>query len=357
MNLSPMMYRLNHAQGQKLPVANEQMQQQPQQQQQQQQIIPSHIVLQQQLDAATLAAAAANTTSSTTGVVNTSEQVFLNNLTTTIAGTELENDNAIPLTARQHGNTVTVNTTTTNNNTSLLHIQTQPSTTRHASNKNSNKTGIVITATTANKSGHTVLIQPSSSISSPTTASVVVDVLRSTSVEENLKLLKTAIKSEPLQHDSSSSSNSTTISISNTTSAHSNNNNNSHHHLHHSLGNTLNSNSQLHKDDIINLATGNNALANVIIPATSSNTASALPTAASSSSAVKVNKSALTNAINQVVALSGSSSSNTSGNTVVITAGASDNPGVSVNSGSSGGGETNGSSLVFMPSKRARIEL
>uniref|UniRef100_A0A1I8NMK6 Ecdysone receptor n=1 Tax=Stomoxys calcitrans TaxID=35570 RepID=A0A1I8NMK6_STOCA len=289
MNLSSMMYRLNHAQGQKLSLPSEQQQQQQQQQptshphQQQahqQQAIPSHILLQQQLDAAaTSAAVAANSTAG-------DNNVFLANFA---GNSSAETDNA----SSSNSSNVVHSTPARN----LIHLQPQQQQHVGARQLNNNLSNIVISS---------------------------VDSLASASVEEKLKLLKTAIKSEPVHDISSQGSNLSSVAV---------------------LNNHC-------KEELISLAACS-ALAN-IAPVASATSSSA--SASSLTSAIKGNSLALktpagivANAISNptatsqvtITAASGSSgSSSGNGNTSVVDAAAA-----------------NGSMASFVPSKRARLEL
>ncbi|XP_065370038.1 ecdysone receptor isoform X1 [Calliphora vicina] len=350
MNLSPMMYRLNHAQGQKLPLAAEQQQQQPQQQQpqttqtpiqtqsqQQQQIIPSHILLQQQLDAASANASnnASSSSSShptTSTLHHTHEPVFLNNFN--------DNEANTPHQALRQA------TTTSSLLHSIQHHQPQlhtspppppqpPIHSRHLNNAPANNLVITNAAAAA-----------AALVAASAVAAGQMDALTTTSsVEENLKLLKTAIKSEPLQHDTSPHPHNNTHPLSGCHSGHSN------------LSNVLSATSN--KDDIITLAACS-ALANVI-PASNAAAVAVAATSSSSMSSAGVkanvlkNSSALSNAITQV-ALTGSTGSAGGGGSGVSVAGS----GVNVSTAGSVSGEaltTSNGSLVFVPSKRARMEL
>lgn len=338
MNLSPMMYRLNHAQGQKLPLAAEQ-QQQPQQQpqttqtpiqtqSQQQQIIPSHILLQQQLDAASAnasnnASSSSSSNPSTSTLHHTHEPVFLNNFNDNEANTPHQSLRQATTSSLLH---------------SIQHHQPQqhtspppppPNHSRHLNNAPANNLVITNAAAAA-----------AALVAASAVAAGQMDALTTTSsVEENLKLLKTAIKSEPLQHDTSPHPHNNTHTLSGCHSGHSN------------LSNVLSATNN--KDDIITLAACS-ALANVI-PASNAAAVAATPSSMSSAGVkanVLKNSSALSNAITQV-ALTGSTGG---GGSVVSVAGS----GVNVSTAGSVSGEaltTSNGSLVFVPSKRARMEL
>ncbi|KNC23410.1 hypothetical protein FF38_00763 [Lucilia cuprina] len=352
MNLSPMMYRLNHAQGQKLPMAAEQQQQQsqqhPQQQQQptttpqttpptptqsqQQQIIPSHILLQQQLDAAS---ANTNSSNSNTTISNShsithhsnNEPVFLNNFT--------EQESNTPLALRQASNA------SSTSNSALLHTIHQHHSHTHQAPPTPPNHSRLIHSTAANNLVITNAAAAAALVAASAAAAAAnqVDVLSSnSSVEENLKLLKTAIKSEPLPHDLNSASNSN--------------------HNNHNNVNNLSSN----KEDLISLAACS-ALANVVIPASSANAVASSSTSVSSTmSSAKANvlknvsTSALSNAITQVALAAGAGnggSVSASGGVVSAAAG-------SVAGAGGSGGEaltSSNGSMVFVPSKRARMEL
>lgn len=254
-----MMYRLNHAQGQKLSLTTEQQQQSSQQQSQQhqQQVIPSHILLQQQLDAATTSAAVA---ASNAGDTN----VFIANF----AGS--------PSAEADIGNSSSNSTSARN----LLHMQQHHVTTRQLNNNVSN---IVISS---------------------------VDTLANASVEERLKLLKTAIKSEPV-HDISTSSNQSSSSNLSSVVA-------------------LNTNC---KEELISLAACS-ALANI----------------APSSSALKGSNLALKTSAGIIA-----NNINPSGSSAQVTITATSSAGSSSSGVGCGADVTNGG-LVFVPSKRARLD-
>lgn len=254
-----MMYRLNHAQGQKLSLTTEQQQQSSQQQSQQhqQQVIPSHILLQQQLDAATTSAAVA---ASNAGDAN----VFIANFAGS-SSTEADIGNS------------SSNSTSARN---LLHMQQHHVTTRQLNNNVSN---IVISS---------------------------VDTLANASVEERLKLLKTAIKSEPV-HDISTSSNQSSSSNLSSVVA-------------------LNTNC---KEELISLAACS-ALANI----------------APSSSALKGSNLALKTSAGIIA-----NNINPSGSSAQVTITATSSAGSSSSGVGCGADVTNGG-LVFVPSKRARLD-
>lgn len=256
-----MMYRLNHAQGQKLSLTTEQQQQSSQQQSQQhqQQVIPSHILLQQQLDAATTSAAVA---ASNAGDTN----VFIANF----AGSSSAEADI--------GNSSSSSNSTSARN--LLHLQQHHVTTRQLNNNVSN---IVISS---------------------------VDTLANASVEERLKLLKTAIKSEPV-HDISTSSNQSSSSNLSSVVA-------------------LNTNC---KEELISLAACS-ALANI----------------APSSSALKGSNLALKTSAGIIA-----NNINPSGSSAQVTITATGSAGSSSSGVGCGADVTNGG-LVFVPSKRARLD-
>lgn len=256
-----MMYRLNHAQGQKLSLTTEQQLQSSQQQspQHQQQVIPSHILLQQQLDAATTSAAVA---ASNAGDAN----VFIANFT---GSSSAEAD---------IGNSSSSSNSTSARN--LLHMQQHHVTTRQLNNNVSN---IVISS---------------------------VDTLANASVEERLKLLKTAIKSEPV-HDISTSSNQSSSSNLSSVVA-------------------LNTNC---KEELISLAACS-ALANI----------------APSSSALKGSNLALKTSAGIIA-----NNINPSGSSAQVTITATSSAGSSSSGVGCGADVTNGG-LVFVPSKRARLD-
>lgn len=251
-----MMYRLNHAQGQKLSLTTEQQQQSSQQQSQQhqQQVIPSHILLQQQLDAATTSAAVA---ASNAGDTN----VFIANF----AGSSSAEADI--------GNSSSSSNSTSARN--LLHMQQHHVTTRQLNNNVSN---IVISS---------------------------VDTLANASVEERLKLLKTAIKSEPVHDISTSSSNLSSVVALNTNC----------------------------KEELISLAACS-ALANI----------------APSSSALKGSNLALKTSAGIIA-----NNINPSGSSAQVTITATGSAGSSSSGVGCGADVTNGG-LVFVPSKRARLD-
>ncbi|XP_073844379.1 ecdysone receptor isoform X1 [Musca autumnalis] len=285
MNLSSMMYRLNHAQGQKLSLPSEQQQQAQQQQATQpQQVIPSHILLQQQLDAATSSAAVAAAASN--AAVGDAANVFIANFAAGGGGVALD--------ATDTGSS---SSSATNPIRNLIHIQQQQhqhaaATTRQLNNNVSN---IVISS---------------------------VDSLASASVEEKIKLLKTAIKSEPL-HDMA------TIATTVATAGSSSN---------HSQASSLNSVANLSpdcKEEFISLAACS-ALANMAPKAGT--------LALKAATGIAANATVAGSTTQVTITASGGGSSNVAGSS----------------SGSSTGGaatDPSNGSLVFIPSKRARLEL
>ncbi|XP_058979809.1 ecdysone receptor isoform X1 [Musca domestica] len=290
MNLSSMMYRLNHAQGQKLslPPSEQQQQQQQQQQstpQQQQQVIPSHILLQQQLDAAASSAAvAASNAAAAAG--GDAANVFIANFAGGSAST-------LDATA-EAGNSNPVR--------NLIHIQQQHAVAAAAAatrQLNNNVSNIVISS---------------------------VDSLASASVEEKIKLLKTAIKSEPLHDISSATTTAAALAAAGSSS-------------NHSQAANLSSDC---KEEFISLAACS-ALANI-----APSTAAALKTGtlalktATGIAAVNASTVAGSTQVTITTAPSGAGGSSTSN--VAAAAGGSADP-------------SNGSSAVFLPSKRARLEL